>query len=142
MRSTFRVLPQQAQGHPSRSASFWAGSFWSRCCMCCPAMVPGHPSDMNIQEIAEILRTPQVAHLAQHFKGAAAAGPGACIGQRSFLGGLLPESLLHVLTSYGAGAFAAALCGDADTPELVWTHRMRAQRLIPQVGKAYYCVIP
>lgn len=75
----------------------------------------------------------QVAHLAQHFKGSAASGPGVPIGQRSFLGGLLPESLLHVLTSYGAGAFAAALCGDADTPELVWTHRMRAQRLIPQV---------
>ena len=75
----------------------------------------------------------QVAHLAQHFKGSAASGPGVPIGQRSFLGCLLPESLLHVLTSYGAGAFAAALCGDADTPELVWTHRMRAQRLVPQV---------
>lgn len=75
----------------------------------------------------------QVAHLAQHFKASAASGPGVPIGQRSFLGGLLPESLLHVLTSYGAGAFAAALCGDADTPELVWTHRMRAQRLVPQV---------
>ena len=75
----------------------------------------------------------QVAHLAQHFKASAALGPGVPIGQRSFLGGLLPESLLHVLTSYGAGAFAAALCGDADTPELVWTHRMRAQRLVPQV---------
>ena len=80
------------------------------------------------------LVTLQVAHLAQHFKGAAPAGPGSPIGQRSFLGGLLPESLLHMLTSYGAGAFAAALCGDADTPELVWTHRMRAQRLIPQVS--------
>lgn len=74
----------------------------------------------------------QVAHLAQHFKGTAAPGAGAPIGQRSFLGGLLPESLLHVLISYGPGAFAAALCGDADTPELVWTHRMRAQRLVPQ----------
>ena len=77
----------------------------------------------------------QVAHLAQHFKASAASGPGVPIGQRSFLGGLLPESLLHVLTSYGAGAFAAALCGDADTPELVWTHCMRAQRLVPQVCK-------
>ncbi len=75
----------------------------------------------------------QVAHLCQHFKGAASFAAGTPLGQRSFLGGLLPESLLHILTSYGAGAFAAALVSDSDTPELVWTHRMRAQRLVPQV---------
>jgi DnaJ family protein C protein 13 len=80
----------------------------------------------------------QVAHLAQSFKGAAGFAAGMPLGQRSFLGGLLPESLLHMLTSYGAGAFAAALVGDSDTPELVWTHRMRAQRLIPQVPKASF----
>lgn len=74
----------------------------------------------------------QVAHLCQHFKGAAGFAAGTPLGTRSFLGGLLPESLLHMLTSYGAGAFAAALVGDSDTPELVWTHRMRAQRLVPQ----------
>jgi DnaJ family protein C protein 13 len=74
----------------------------------------------------------QVAHLGQHFRGAAGFAAGTPLGQRSFLGGLLPESLLHILTSYGAGAFAAALVGDSDTPELVWTHRMRAQRLVPQ----------
>lgn len=45
-----------------------------------------------------------------------------------------PDSLLHMLESYGPEAFAAALAGDCDTPELVWTHRMRLQRLVPQVG--------
>ena len=37
-----------------------------------------------------------------------------------------------MLESYGPAAFAAALAGDADTPELVWTHAMRMQRLVPQ----------
>ena len=43
------------------------------------------------------------------------------------------ESLLYQLESYGPEAFAAALVGDSDTPELIWTHRMRGQRLVPQV---------
>ena len=43
------------------------------------------------------------------------------------------ESLLYYLESYGAQAFAAALSGDADTPEIIWTHRMRGQRLVPQM---------
>jgi DnaJ family protein C protein 13 len=36
-----------------------------------------------------------------------------------------------MLDSYGPGVFAAALGGDHDTPELVWTHAMRAGRLVP-----------
>ncbi len=83
----------------------------------------------------------QVAHLCQHFKGAAGFAAGTPLGTRSFLGGLLPESLLHMLTSYGAGAFAAALVGDSDTPELVWTHRMRAQRLVPQAGTSAFATV-
>jgi DnaJ family protein C protein 13 len=43
------------------------------------------------------------------------------------------ESLLHMLESYGPDAFAAALAGDAETPELVWTAGMRGQRLVPQM---------
>jgi DnaJ family protein C protein 13 len=57
--------------------------------------------------------------------------------QRSYLGALLPESLLHMLESYGPGVFAAALSGDHNTPEIIWTAGMRQQRLIPamlQVG--------
>jgi hypothetical protein len=51
--------------------------------------------------------------------------------QRSYLGVLLPESLLHMLESYGPGVFAAALSGDHNTPEIIWTAGMRQQRLIP-----------
>ncbi len=62
-----------------------------------------------------------------------AAGSGAPLSQRSFLGHALPESLLWVLEAHGPAAFAEALAGDHDTPELVWTSGMRAQRLVPQV---------
>ena len=109
---------------------------WLRCSILCQAGMFTSRYQHNCMMLTSGLTCRcclQVAHLAQHFKASAASGPGVPIGQRSFLGGLLPESLLRVLTSYGAGAFAAALCGDADTPELVWTHRMRAQRLVPQV---------
>lgn len=82
-----------------------------------------------------MLLTTQVSHLVQHFGGGVGAGAGSLAAQ-SFLGGLLPESLLYVLTSSGPQAFAAAMVGDSDTPELVWTHRMRAQRLVPQVSLA------
>lgn len=74
----------------------------------------------------------QISHLLQHFGGGVSSGMGS-LAARSFLGGLLPESLLYVLTSSGPQAFAAAMVGDSDTPELVWTHRMRAQRLVPQM---------
>jgi hypothetical protein len=42
-----------------------------------------------------------------------------------------------MLESYGPGVFAAALSGDHNTPEVIWTAAMRQQRLIPamlQVG--------
>jgi hypothetical protein len=77
----------------------------------------------------------QVAHLAQRTGGGAGVEGGG-LAARSALGGLVPEALLHMLASYGAGAFAAALVGDSDTPELIWTHRMRAQRLVPEARAA------
>lgn len=83
----------------------------------------------------------QVSHLVQRFGGGVGAGGGS-LAARSFLGGLLPESLLYVLTSSGPQAFAAAMVGDSDTPELVWTHRMRAQRLVPQVSCLNACSAP
>ena len=55
------------------------------------------------------------------------------LAKRSFLGALLPESLLYVLETYGIDAFADALVADADTPEVIWTYRMRAERLISQL---------
>ena len=88
-------------------------------------------------EIASECTRLQVAHLqAWQAPGAAAAAGAGQLAQRSVLGALLPESLLYVLTTGGPGAFAAALVADSDTPEVVWTHRMRAQVLVPQVGMA------
>lgn len=73
----------------------------------------------------------QAAHLCQHGRlGVPGLGP---LAQQSFLGGLLPESLLYTLTTHGPEALAAAMVGDVDNPELIWTHRMRGQRLVPQV---------
>ena len=79
-----------------------------------------------------ILACLQIAHLSQQGR---LVSPGlGPLAQQSFLGGLLPESLLYVLTTGGPQAFASALVGDVDTPELIWTHRMRGQRLVPQVS--------
>ncbi len=66
-------------------------------------------------------------------RGPAELSAGLPLAQRSYLGALLPESMLFVLESYGAGVFAEALAGDHDTPELVWTHKMRGQRLVPML---------
>lgn len=64
-------------------------------------------------------------------RGPAELMSGLPLVQRSYLGVLLPESLLHMLESYGPGVFAAALSGDHNTPEIIWTAGMRQQRLIP-----------
>lgn len=44
---------------------------------------------------------------------------------RSFLGSLLPEGLLYILVNYGCEKFAQVFTGEADTPEVIWTHEMR-----------------
>ena len=59
---------------------------------------------------------------------------GGSLMRTSFLGPLLPESLLYVLATQGPGSFAAVMTGESDTPEVVWTHRMRTQRLVPQAS--------
>eukprot|EP00854_Cymbomonas_tetramitiformis_P001459 gene1459-2082_t len=58
---------------------------------------------------------------------------GLALSKRSALGGLLPESLLYLLETHGAGALAAALVGDVDSPELIWMHTMRTERLMGQL---------
>ncbi|WIA30400.1 hypothetical protein OEZ86_000485 [Tetradesmus obliquus] len=82
----------------------------------------------NLEELAGLFKA---AHLVQGFRGAAEVTAGLPLVQRSYLGALLPESLLHMLESYGPGVFAAALAGDHATPEIIWTAGMRQQRLIP-----------
>ena len=41
----------------------------------------------------------------------------------------------------GPAAFAAAMVSDSDTPEIIWTHKMRAENLIRQVFFAGYLVL-
>lgn len=62
-----------------------------------------------------------------------ASSAGMPLHKRSFLGDILPESLLYVLETHGPEAFARTMVSDADTPEVVWTHTMRGQRLVTQM---------
>lgn len=74
------------------------------------------------------------AHQTFHGGGEAAALDSMPLAKRSVLGGLLPESLLYVLDRGGAGQLAEAMIADSDTPEIIWTHKMRGGQLIEQVG--------
>lgn len=74
-------------------------------------------------------------HQAFHGGAEAALSSSLPLAKRSILGGLLPESLLYVLERTGPQAFAAAMVADSDTPEIIWTHKMRGERLIDQVLK-------
>ncbi|XVF34775.1 hypothetical protein REPUB_Repub18cG0087800 [Reevesia pubescens] len=86
----------------------------------------------NLLSIARLF---SVTHVHQAFHGGeeAAVSSSLPLAKRSVLGGLLPESLLYVLERSGPLAFAAAMVSDSDTPEIVWTHKMRAENLIRQV---------
>ncbi|CAK7334870.1 unnamed protein product [Dovyalis caffra] len=86
----------------------------------------------NLLSIAQLF---SVTHVHQAFHGGeeAAVSSSLPLAKRSVLGGLLPESLLYVLERSGPAAFAAAMVSDSDTPEIVWTHKMRAENLIRQV---------
>ncbi|XP_030471373.2 dnaJ homolog subfamily C GRV2 isoform X1 [Syzygium oleosum] len=86
----------------------------------------------NLLSIAHLF---SVTHVHQAFHGGeeAAVSSSLPLAKRSVLGGLLPESLLYVLERSGPAAFAAAMVSDSDTPEIIWTHKMRAENLIRQV---------
>ncbi|KZV55243.1 hypothetical protein F511_25840 [Dorcoceras hygrometricum] len=86
----------------------------------------------NLLSIAQLF---SVTHIHQAFHGGeeAAVSSSLALAKRSVLGGLLPESLLYVLERSGPVAFAAAMVSDSDTPEIIWTHKMRAENLIRQV---------
>ncbi|CAD7701733.1 unnamed protein product, partial [Ostreobium quekettii] len=88
-------------------------------------------SGSNLVEIAKLF---QATHLKQTFRGEdETSHAGLPLSRRSFLGNTVPESLLYVLETHGPEAFADAMVSDGDTPELVWTHRMRRNRLVPQM---------
>ncbi|KAL5975614.1 DnaJ subfamily C grv2 [Asimina triloba] len=86
----------------------------------------------NLLSIAQLF---SVTHVHQAFHGGeeAAVSSSLPLAKRSVLGGLLPESLLYVLERSGPAAFTAAMVSDSDTPEIIWTHKMRAEHLILQV---------
>lgn len=86
----------------------------------------------NLYSIAQLF---SVTHVHQAFHGGeeATVSSSLPLAKRSVLGGLLPESLLYVLERSGPSAFAAGMVSDSDTPEIIWTHKMRAENLICQV---------
>ncbi|XP_076911276.1 dnaJ homolog subfamily C GRV2-like [Bidens hawaiensis] len=86
----------------------------------------------NLLTIAQLFAATHV-HQAFHGGEEAAVSSSLPLAKRSVLGGLLPESLLYVLERSGPTAFAAAMVSDSDTPEIIWTHKMRADNLIHQV---------
>ncbi|KAK6156489.1 hypothetical protein DH2020_010737 [Rehmannia glutinosa] len=85
----------------------------------------------NLLSIAQLF---SVTHVYQAFHGGeeAAVSSSLPLAKRSVLGGLLPESLLYVLERSGPVSFAAAMVSDSDTPEIIWTHKMRAENIICQ----------
>lgn len=86
----------------------------------------------NLLSIAELFAVTHM-HQAFHGGGEAAVSLSLPLAKRSVLGGLLPESLLYVLECSGPTAFATAIVSDSDTPEIIWTQKMRAENLICQV---------
>jgi DnaJ family protein C protein 13 len=84
----------------------------------------------NFVELANLLL---VSHQRQAFHNADDAGTKTRLAEKSFLGSVLPESLLHILDHYGAEVFAKAFVSENDTPEVVWTHEMRTKYLLPQL---------
>lgn len=86
----------------------------------------------NLYSIANLFAMTH-GHQAFHGGEEAAVSSSLPLAKRSVLGGILPESLLYVLERSGPYAFAAAMISDSDTPEIIWTHKMRAERLIDQV---------
>ena len=84
----------------------------------------------NFLEVARLL---QVAHLKQAFHSADEVATGQRLAGRSFLGGLLPEALLYVLEQGGYEAFASTFVQDSVNPEVVWTNKMRSDRLVAQL---------
>ncbi|RYR30641.1 hypothetical protein Ahy_B01g055382 isoform C [Arachis hypogaea] len=86
----------------------------------------------NLLSIGQLF-TVTLVHQGFHGGEEAAVSASLPLAKRSVLGGLLPESLLYVLKRSGPAAFAAAMVSDSDTPEIIWTHKMRAENLIRQV---------
>eukprot|EP00941_MAST-03F_sp_MAST-3F-sp1_P001821 g1821.t1 len=79
----------------------------------------------NFTEIARLLND---IHLLQQFHGQSHILQGTedlPLRERSFLGSMLPESLLFIFEAYDARKLAQCFIGNVDTPELIWHYKMR-----------------
>lgn len=83
----------------------------------------------NFVEISQLL---ELCHEKQAFHSANDTVT-TKLSDNSYLGSILPESLLHTLNHYGAKAFAEAFVSENNTPELIWTYEMRTNYLLPQI---------
>ncbi|VEN42457.1 unnamed protein product [Callosobruchus maculatus] len=81
----------------------------------------------NVLPIAKFLK---LTHTKQAFKADDNASP---IMQKSILGRLLPEAMVHYLENYEAEKFAQIYLGEFDTPEAIWNYEMR-RMLIEKVA--------
>ena len=52
---------------------------------------------------------------------------GSDIMQRSILGHILPEAMVHFLENHSAEKFAETFLGEFDTPEAIWSAEMRSE---------------
>lgn len=94
----------------------------------------------NLKSVASLFAT---SHTHQAFHGGAEAAVSSSLplAKQSVLGGLLPESLLYVLERSGPTSFATGMVADSDTPEIIWTHKMRGECLIDQVRLNFLFVV-
>ncbi|CAG9859086.1 unnamed protein product [Phyllotreta striolata] len=81
----------------------------------------------NVLPIAKFLK---LTHMKQAFKSEEETNP---ILQKSILGRLLPEAMVHYLENYDAEKFAQIYLGEFDTPEAIWNSEMR-RMLIEKVA--------
>eukprot|EP00058_Branchiostoma_floridae_P000587 XP_002586075.1 hypothetical protein BRAFLDRAFT_252432 [Branchiostoma floridae] len=74
----------------------------------------------NIVPVARFLK---YTHTQQAFRAEDAKS--SDIMQRSILGQILPEAMVHYLENYGAEKFSEIFLGEFDTPEAIWSSEMR-----------------
>lgn len=76
----------------------------------------------NVMPIGKLLKA---THLKQAFKSDEQFAQSSDIMQRSVLGQMLPEAMVHFLENHGPEKFAEVFLGDFDTPEAIWNNEMR-----------------
>lgn len=76
----------------------------------------------NVLPIGRFLRA---THMKQAFKPDEQMAQISDMMQRSILGQILPEAMVHFLENHGPEKFAEVFLGDFNTPEAIWNHEMR-----------------